>query len=118
MIYRAAQYPELRAQHDTVKYLIMEWHESIGVTLLNALGLSEEIVNAAIDHHQPRSRPVIVRGLQTIIYVTNTLDDGHCEWMHSSTGVDNRDDGVVREDFAALLLQIARDVNEMKAIFS
>jgi putative nucleotidyltransferase with HDIG domain len=118
MLYRAAQYPELRARPDTVKHLIIEWHESIGVTLLNALGLSEEIVNAAIDHHQPRSGPVVVRGLQAIIYVASALDDAHSEWINSSTGLGVRDDGVVREDFAALLPEIARDAAEMKAIFS
>lgn len=118
MIYRAAQYPELRARPDTVKYLVMQWHESIGVSLLMALGLSEEIVNAAIDHHQPRSRPVIVRSLQTIVYVASALDDAHSEWINSSTGLSVRDAGVVREDFAALLPEITRDAKEMKAIFS
>lgn len=118
MVYRAAQYPELRERPDTVKYLIIQWHESIGVTLLNALGLSEEIINAAIDHHQPRSQPVIVRDLPAIIYVASMLDDTHSEWMGSSTDQGLGDDGVVREDFAALLPEIARDANEMKAIFS
>ena len=118
MLYRAAQYPELRARPDTVKYLIMQWHESIGVTLLNALGLSEEIINASIDHHQPRSQPVIVRDLPTIIYVASMLDEAHSEWMDSGTGAGMGDDGVVREDFAALLPEIARDAEEMKTIFS
>ena len=118
MVYRAAQYPELRARPDTVKHLIIQWHESIGVTLLNALGLSEEIINAAIDHHQPRIQPVIVRDLPTIIYVASLLDDAHSEWMNSSMGLGISDDGVVREDFAALLPEIDRDANEMKTIFS
>ncbi|HNM21045.1 MAG TPA: HDOD domain-containing protein, partial [Rhodocyclaceae bacterium] len=38
MLYRAAQYAELRARPETVKYLIVQWHEGIGVSLLNALG--------------------------------------------------------------------------------
>ena len=44
MLYRSAQYEELRLRPDTVKYLILQWHESIGVSLLDALGVPEEIV--------------------------------------------------------------------------
>ena len=44
MLYRAAQYEELRMRPDTVKYLMLQWHEGIGVSLLNALGLPEEII--------------------------------------------------------------------------
>lgn len=57
MLYRAAQYEELRTRPDTVKYLIVQWHESIGVSLLAALGMNEDVVNATIDHDQPRLLP-------------------------------------------------------------
>ena len=50
MLYRAAQYDELRRRPDTIKHVIVHWHESIGVSLLNALGLPEEIILATEDH--------------------------------------------------------------------
>lgn len=37
MLYRAVQYEDLRQRPETVKYLIAQWHESLGVSLLGAL---------------------------------------------------------------------------------
>lgn len=81
MLYRATQYEELRHRPDTIKYLIIQWHESIGVSLLNALGLPQEIVEATIDHDHIRSNPVTVRNLSDLIYVANMLCGGHIEWL-------------------------------------
>lgn len=80
MLYRVTQYAELRHRPDTIKYLIVQWHESIGVSLLNALGLPEEIVEATIDHDHLRSAPVIIKNMSDIIYVANMLSGGHIEW--------------------------------------
>lgn len=81
MLYRASQYDELRHRPDTIKYLIVHWHESIGVSLLNALGLPEEIVEATIDHDHLRSQPSTIRTLSDVIYVANMLSGGHIEWI-------------------------------------
>jgi putative nucleotidyltransferase with HDIG domain len=81
MLYRATQYEELRHRPDTIKYLIIQWHESIGVSLLNALGLPQEIVEATIDHDHLRSNPVVIRNLSDLIYVANMLCGGHIEWL-------------------------------------
>lgn len=81
MLYRATQYDELRHRPDTIKYLIIQWHESIGVSLLNALGLPLEIVEATIDHDHIRSNPVAIRNLSDLIYVANMLSGGHIEWL-------------------------------------
>jgi len=81
MLYRASQYEELRHRPDTIKYLIVQWHESIGVSLLNALGLPEEIVEATIDHDRLRSEPPTIRTLSDIVYVANMLSGGHIEWV-------------------------------------
>lgn len=81
MLYRASQYEELRHRPDTIKYLIVQWHESIGVSLLNALGLPEEIVEATIDHDHLRSQPSTIRSLSDIIYVANMMSGGHIEWL-------------------------------------
>lgn len=81
MLYRATQYDELRHRPDSIKYLIIQWHESIGVSLLNALGIPEEIVDATIDHDRLRPPPSPIRHLQDAIYVANILADGHFEWL-------------------------------------
>ena len=81
MLYRAAHYAELRTRPDTVRHLILQWHESIGVSLLHALGFSEEVVNAIADHDQLRTPPP--KGLRTmtdVIYVANALAGAHFEW--------------------------------------
>ena len=81
MLYRAARYAELRERPDTARYLILQWHESIGVALLNALGLPEEVVNAAEEHDQPRSElPKNLRSLGDAVYLANLLAGAHFEW--------------------------------------
>lgn len=81
MLYRATQYEELRARPESIKYLIVQWHESIGVSLLNALGLPEEIVEATVDHDHMRTTPAKVRNLADILYLANMLSGGHFEWL-------------------------------------
>ncbi len=81
MIYRATQYDELRSRPDTLRYLIVQWHESIGVSLLNALGLPEEIVEATVDHDHLRPTPMTIRTLSDAVYVANQLCGGHFEWL-------------------------------------
>jgi HD-like signal output (HDOD) protein len=81
MLYRATQYDELRHRPDSIKYLIIQWHESIGVALLNALGIPEEIVDSTIDHDRLRPPPSPIRSLRDVIYVANMLAGGHFEWL-------------------------------------
>lgn len=81
MLYRATQYEELRHRPESIKYLIVQWHESIGVSLLNALGLPDEIVEATIDHDHMRATPTKIKNLADIIYVANMLSGGHFEWL-------------------------------------
>jgi HD-like signal output (HDOD) protein len=118
MLYRAAQYPELRVRPDTVKHLIIQWHESIGVTLLNALGLPEEIVEATIDHDQPRPAPETVRTLADIVFVGNILAGTHFEWFHEDNGPTSEVAVAVRQNFCDLLPAIEAETKEMQAVFT
>ncbi len=117
MVYRAAQYAELRARPDSVKYLIMQWHESIGVTLLHALGVSEEVVNATIDHDQPRVVPTAVRMLADIIYVGSILDENYFGRAQQEGEAAGAETAAARQNFAEVLPQIAADAQSMHAIF-
>ncbi|WP_301102428.1 HDOD domain-containing protein [Propionivibrio sp.] len=118
MLYRAVQYPELRARPDTLKHLILQWHESIGVTLLNALGMPDEIVQATIDHDQPRAAPAMVRTLSEIVYVGNILAGTDFEWLRQNFDPDVGESGLVRQNFADLLPEIEADAQEMLTLFT
>lgn len=118
MLYRAAQYEELRMRPETVKYLILQWHESIGVSLLDALGLPEEIVNATIDHDQPRPLPETMRTLADVVFIGNILAGTHLEWFQEDADPESGQMGEVRQRFAELLPQIESDTQEMLVAFA
>ena len=82
MLYRAAQYEELRERPDTVRHLIVQWHESIGESLLFAMQLPEEIVEAARDHDHPRE-PMLdtPRKLGDVVYAANVMAGGTMDWV-------------------------------------
>ena len=81
MLYRAAQYEELRERPDTVRYLIVQWHESICDSLLFALKLPESVIEAVRDHDQPRE-PMLdpPRNLGDVVYAANVLARAEMEW--------------------------------------
>lgn len=81
MLYRAAQYDELRSRPDTVRYLIVQWHESIGESLMAALGLPEQIIEAVRDHDQPRPPIEHPHSLSDVVYVANVIAGGVDEWQ-------------------------------------
>lgn len=118
MLYRATQYSELRARPESMKYLIVHWHESIGVALLNALGLSDEIVEATVDHDQPRPAPSNVRTLSDIVYVANVLAGAHFEWLYQDFDPQLGQAGEVRQNFADLLDAIEAEAQDMLAVFA
>ena len=118
MIYRAAQYPELRIRPDSVKHLILQWHESIGTTLLNALGMPEEVVEAATDHDQPRATPNPVRTLTDVIYIANILASPHAEWIYQETDPNTGEPAKIREIYSELMPEIEADAKEMQAVFA
>jgi len=118
MLYRAAQYPELRDRPESMKYLIVQWHESIGVTLLSALGMPEEIVDATIDHEQPRAMLEEVRTLADVIYVSNILAGNVRELVDQDFDPDAGEIGAIRLRFADLMPEIEADAQEMQTLFT
>ena len=118
MLYRAVQYADLRARPDALRQLIRQWHESIGVTLLNALGMTDEIVQATIDHDQPRRVPTPLRTLSDVVYVGNIIAATHFEWLHEDFSIDHGEAAIVRQNFCGLLAEIDEDTLEMQAVFS
>ncbi|HEX6735725.1 MAG TPA: HDOD domain-containing protein [Azonexus sp.] len=118
MLYRATQYDELRNRPDSIKYLIIQWHESIGVSLLNALGIPEEIVDATIDHDHLRPPPAPVRNLQDVIYVANMLAGGHFEWLMQDQPDRTEYVSALDEKYGHLMPEIEAMTSEMRAAFA
>ncbi len=118
MLYRAAKYEELRTRPETVKHLIAQWHESIGVSLLEALGLPGEIVNAVNDHDQPRSMPDTPRTLEDLVYVGNALAGSYLAWFHQEDTPEAAMVRDVRQRYEELLPKIDINAKQMESVFS
>lgn len=118
MLYRASQYDDLRARPDSLKYLMINWHESIGVSLLNALGVPQEIVDATIDHDHPRKLPSTIRSLSDLVYVANMLAGGHYEWLMQEVTEQEEDVESLRQQYAEQMPEIESFTQEMLATFA
>lgn len=118
MLYRAVQYKELRIRPETVKYILVEWHESIGETLLNALGLPEEIVLASIDHDRPLGLPTGLSTLKDVIYISNMIAGAYPIWLKIPNEEISAFIIQVKEAYADFLPEIEENVKEMKDIFA
>jgi HD-like signal output (HDOD) protein len=85
MIYRAAQYEELVLRPDSMKYLVVHWHEHIGHSVALAIGLPEVMAESIRDHDQPRMLPEAPKTLADIVYIANQLAGGSFEWLDMPT---------------------------------
>ena len=81
MLFRATKYPELVARRQSLKHLVIQWHEGIGLTLLEALHVPEEVIEAAREHDLLREAPLVPGNLKDIVYIGNFLAGSHFEWL-------------------------------------
>lgn len=79
MLSRVANYPELIDRPDTVKFLVAQWHESIGTVLLDSLGLPQEVIEAVTEVDIPRPKIENLRSLSDIVYIANLFAGGFAE---------------------------------------
>lgn len=117
MLYRAAQYSELRARPDTVKFLITQWHESIGASVLASLDMSEDIIEAVRDHDVLRPAPPVPKTLNDVVYLGNMLAGGRFEWMHQDIDPDLIDKYALSETYTALKEEIQAHAAQMTSVF-
>lgn len=115
MLYRAAQYDELRARPETTRHLVMQWHESIGVSLLHALGLPEDIVVACQDHDQPRPVPEHPRTLGDVVYIANLMAGGHFEWLRMDFAAADAKRAELGPVYIELIEEAKREVAALQA---
>lgn len=110
MLYRAAQYADLRARPDTVRYLIAQWHDSIGETLLTSLKLPTDTIEAVRRHDQPRP-PLndAPRTLGDVMYAANALARAEFEWLE-----DRPIDRILGDQYHALRTEIQAHYNALQ----
>ena len=118
MLYRASQYEELRIRPQTVEYLIIEWHESIGESLMYALGLPEQIIESARDHDQPRCGLVIPKNLSDVVFVSNLLAGGMFERSEQNTEPESSRQEIADEHYLALADEIEAEYRELHSVLS
>lgn len=117
MLYRATQYSELRSRPDTVRHLIVQWHESIGLTLLATLALPEDIIESSRDHDQLRAAPATPRNLSDLVYLGNILAGAHFEWSLQDRTVLDTEEFALPAHYKALMPEIDGVHGTMSAAF-
>jgi HD-like signal output (HDOD) protein len=115
MLYRGSRYIELRERPDTLRHLIAQWHEAIGVTLLGTLGLPREVVQASTDHDHARPMPGAPKTLADVVYVGNLLAGGCCAWLRQNDDPQKEEVESFRERYSDLMPTIETDTQEMRA---
>lgn len=81
MLHRVTNYPELVDRPETVRFLVAQWHESIGSVLMDALGIPDEIITAVQEIDVPRARIEQLRNLSDVVYIANLFAGGLAEWQ-------------------------------------
>jgi HD-like signal output (HDOD) protein len=87
MLYKAAQYEELRKRPESVKFLIAKWHDGLGHALLGALGVPARLVEAVRDHDSLRPPAAAINNRSDLVYVANALSGAVVEWKYMDSGI-------------------------------
>jgi len=120
LLYRFSQEEELRTRPDSTKYLVARWHESIGYTLLIALGVPQEIADAMVDHDVMRSLPSIPLNLSDVVYVSNMLAGGLSDWLDFDEDMVGRQEmyDLAREAYKEYIDEIDAYTDQMRSLLA
>lgn len=114
LFYRAGEYPEYKQDHEALIELVLGWHESIGESVLHALGLPERISEAVRDHDVPRLQQAAPRTLSDIVYIANILAGSNWEWLPNTLAPEQLQSlARTRETYAAVVEASKHDVQEL-----
>ncbi len=115
LLYRAAEYPEYKNNREDLISLVIGWHESIGESLLAALGLPEQIITAVREHDQLK-HVTTPCSLADVLYFSNLLAGGNYEWLGHDNGIYNTEEAAAdRARYADLLEEAWDDIREIQA---
>jgi putative nucleotidyltransferase with HDIG domain len=113
LVYRASEYPEYRDDRSALMDLVIGWHESIGESLLYALGLPEHIIQAVRDHDHIKHVDTPC-SLTDILYFANLLAGGS-EWLHIEGGAQaNAEAEADRARYADLIAEAQDEVRDLR----
>lgn len=105
MFSRVPRYLDLVERPETARFLVAQWHESIGAILLDSLGLPKEVLEACIEVDTPRKALIMLRTLQDVLYVANLLCGGYEEMQRMEWPELMPPDGVVNFEIGQCLLE-------------
>ena len=119
MLYRVSLYPELVERPETVKYLIVQWHEEIGLSLLRLFGLPEMLAQSIVNHDLWRASSKHLRTLGDFVHASNILGGVLFEWIHQDSAVPaaSEHDEYLRY-FSHLIPKIESETNALQAILA
>ncbi|WP_304009509.1 HDOD domain-containing protein [Methyloversatilis discipulorum] len=103
---RLARRPSAAFDALDINALILEWHESVGESLLQSLGVPEVLIDAMRDHEQPRASTGMPRSLSDLVFSASVLAGGATELYDDPVCHVSQRPAPTRERFAGLLPEI------------
>lgn len=114
-LYRATQYEELRERPETVRHLVVQWHEGVGEMVLKALGMPENIIAAVREHDQAQALPARPRSLADIVRAANLMAGGSAAWSQLNAAAAEEARLALDPAYQALQPEIVRYAEELQA---
>jgi putative nucleotidyltransferase with HDIG domain len=112
LVYRASEYDEYRNDRNALLDLVIGWHESIGESLLFALGLPDNIIRAVRDHDHLKHVDTPC-SLTDILYFANLLAGG-TEWLHIDGDERSAEAEADRARYADLIAEADDEIRELR----
>lgn len=73
MLYRATQYPDLLARPESLKHLVVDWHDGISDALFSAMDLPRSVIEAVRHQETVETIPSVPSTLGEVLQASNTL---------------------------------------------
>jgi HD-like signal output (HDOD) protein len=118
LLFRAAEYPEYRDNEAATLELLSGWQESIGESLLHALGLPKEIVESVRNDGPSRNieAPCCIRD---VLYFAGLLSTSPIEWTAETLSEEAQARREAdRARFADLLEEAGEDIAQLRAVLA
>lgn len=111
LLYRASEFPAYRKIPESAIDLIRGWQRSIGLDLLEALGMPPDIVAAVRDQQRPPAGAAAPCGLRDILYFANQLVGEPLAWLPPDAVAGAAE----HPRYADLLAEAREDIDALRA---
>ncbi|MDR0529013.1 MAG: HDOD domain-containing protein [Zoogloeaceae bacterium] len=116
LLYRSADYPEYEKRENVLE-LIYGWHDSIGESLLTALGIPAHILTA-LHEHSCKKYNTDPSSLADVLYFACLLAENNCPWLSYSAAANQQNALVDRERYADLMEEAKKDIQDIRYALS